>query len=250
MNTGSEERPTNEQADSSAPAHRPARRQGHPMKIWRALHALHAMHENEVGTLARSSRAALGAALRALSATAYGNSEHAWRTRKGPMALYHRAVAIIAKRVARTMTRDERTERTSRRIRRTRRAKQFDRSERTLSVAAPPYGTGVATRSASVELNETWAQIFAGIEAEELRSVCATLRYLHGLEGLLADEAWRRRRQSRALFHRVASVYAGHMRRAATKALGDTARHVEGDRERARANIPETSNEAVLRSHG
>ena len=74
------------------------------MKIWRALHALHAMHENEVGTLARSSRGALGAALRALSATAYANSEHAWRTRKGPMRnLYHRAVAIVAKRVARTL---------------------------------------------------------------------------------------------------------------------------------------------------
>lgn len=94
-------------------------------------------------------------------------------------------------------------------------------------------------------------QIFAGIENEELESVCATLRYVHGLEGLLADEAWRRRRQSRALFHRVASVDAGHMRRAATKVpLGDTKRHVEGERQRGRANIPETSNEAVLRSHG
>ena len=166
------------------------------------------------------------------------------------MALYHRAVAIIAKRVARTLTRAERTGRTSRRTRRERTTKQRERDERRLSVVARPYETGVATRSASVELNETWAQIFAGIEDEKLRSVCATLRYVHGLEGLLADEAWRRRRQSRALFHRVVSVYAGHMRRAATKALGDTERRVEGDRQRARANIPETSNEAVLRSHG
>ena len=220
------------------------------MKIWRVLHALHAMHENEVRTLTRSSRAALGAALRALSATAYANSEHAWRTRKGPMALYHRAVAIIAKRVARTLTRAERTGRTSRRPRRERTGKQLERGERTLSVVARPYETGVARRSASVELNETWAQIFAGIEEEDLRSVCATLRYVHGLEGLLADEAWRRRRQSRALFHRVASVYAGHMRRAATKALGGAKHHVEGERQRGRANIPETSNEAVLRSHG
>ena len=38
------------------------------------------------------------------------------------------------------------------------------------------------------------------------------------------------------------------VRRAAP--LGDTTRHVEGERQRARANIPETSNEAVLRSHG
>ena len=221
------------------------------MKIWRAVHALHAMHENEVGTVSGSSRAALGAALQALSATAYANSEHAWRTRKGPMALYHRSVGIVAKRVARTLTRAERTAgRRTRRWRRARTAKQHERCERTLSVVARPYQTGAATRSTSVELNETWVQIFAGIENEELRSVCATLRHVHGLEGLLADEAWRRRRQSRALFHRVASVYAGHMRRAATKALGDTKRHVEGERQRGRANIPETSNEAVLRSHG
>ena len=79
------------------------------MKIWRALQALHAMHENEVRALSRSSRSALGAALRALSATAYANNEHASRTRKGPMALYHRSVGIVAKRVARTLTRAERT---------------------------------------------------------------------------------------------------------------------------------------------
>ena len=171
--------------------------------------------------------------------------------RKGPMALYHRAVGIVAKRVARTLTRAERTAgRRTRRWRRARTAKQHERCERTLSVVARPYQTGGATRSTSVELNETWVQIFAGIENEDLKSVCATLRYVHGLEGLLADEAWRRRRQSRALFHRVASVYAGHMRRAATKALGGAKRHVEGDSQRARANIPETSNEGVLRSHG
>ena len=222
------------------------------MKIWRALQALHAMHENEVRALSRSSRSALGAALRALSATAYANNEHASRTRKGPMALYHRSVGIVAKRVARTLTRAERTAgRRTRRWRPARTAKQHERCERTLSVVARPYQTGAATRSTSVELNETWVQIFAGIENEELESVCATLRYVHGLEGLLADEAWRRRRQSRALFHRVASVSAGHMRRAATKVpLGDTKRHVEGERQRGRANIPETSNEAVLRSHG
>ncbi len=225
------------------------------MKIWRALHAVHAMHENEVGTLARSSRAALGAALQALSATAYANSEHAWRTRKGPMALYHRAVGIVAKRVARTLTRAERTAgRRTRRWRRARTAKQHERCERTLSVVARPYQTGGATRSTSVELNETWVQIFAGIENEDLKSVCATLRYVHGLEGLLADEAWRRRRQSRALFHRVASVSAGHMRRAATKVpLGDTKRHVEGEQPTSESEYPgniERSGAALARVTG
>ena len=140
--------------------------------------------------------------------------------------------------------------RTSRRSRRERTAKQRERGDGKLSVVARPYETGVARRSASVVLNETWAQIFAGMEDGELRSVCAALRYVHGLEGLLADEAWRRRRRSRALFHRVVSVYAGHMRRAATKALGDSSRHVEGKHQRARANVPETANEEVLRSHG
>ena len=134
-------------------------------------------------------------------------------------------------------------------MRRERTAKQLERSQRTLSVARRPYRTGVARRSASVELNEKWARIFAGIEDGEVRSVCATLRYVHGHEGVLADEAWRRRR-SLALFHRVVSVYAGHMRRAATKALGGAERRVEGDRERTRASVPETSNGAALRSHG
>ena len=193
-----------------------------------------------------------GAALQALSAMAYANSEHAWRTRKGPMALYHRSVGIVAKRVARTLTRAERTAgRRTRRARRERTARQRERSGRTLSVITRPYGTGVARRSTSVELNETWVQIFAGTKDGDLRSVCAALRYIHGLEGMLADEAWqRRRRQSRALFHRVVSVYAGHMRRAATKALGGPEHLVEGDRKRARASVPETANEAVLRSHG
>ena len=135
------------------------------------------------------------------------------------MALYHRSVRIVAKRVARTHTRAGTAQGTSRRSRRERTAKQRERGDSKLSVVARPYETGVARRSASVVLNETWAQIFAGMEDGELRSVCAAPRYVHGLEGLLADEAWRRRRRSRALFHRVVSVYAGHMRRAATKAL-------------------------------
>ena len=37
---------------------------------------------------------------------------------------------------------------------------------------------------------------------------------------------------------------------AATKALGGAERRVEGDRERTRASVPETSNGAALRSHG
>ena len=159
-----------------------------------ALRALHAAHERETRTLRAHGRTALGAALRALSATAYANSDHAWRTRKRPMALYHRSVAIMAKRVARTLTRAERTGRGTRRMRRERAAKQLERRERTLSVARAPHEAGGATRSGSVELNAKWREIFARIKDEELRSVCAALRAVHRDEGGRADDGGDRSR--------------------------------------------------------
>ena len=107
---------------------------------------------------------------------------------QGPMALYHRSVAIVAQRVARTLTRAERTGRSTRRMRRERAAKQLDRRERTLSVARAPHEAGGVTRSGSVELNAKWREIFARIEDEELRSVCAELRAVHRDEGGRADD--------------------------------------------------------------
>ena len=153
------------------------------MKVWRALRALHAAHERETKTLRSSGRAAIGAALQALSTTAYANSEHAWRTRKGPMALYHQSIAIVAKRAARTLTRAERTGRTSRRMLRERAAKRGHDRHCTLSFPGAVHEANAATRSGSVELNEKWRQIFAGIKDEDLSSVCAALRAVHRDEG-------------------------------------------------------------------
>lgn len=43
--------------------------------------------------------------LRDLAAQAESLAEHSWRTRKGPMAAYWRAVAVYARHIARALTR-------------------------------------------------------------------------------------------------------------------------------------------------
>ena len=58
------------------------------------------------------------------------------------------------------------------------------------------------------------------------------------------------RRRALALFHRVPSVYAGHVRRAATTALKAQQRHITKHHGPQRRNESETANEEELRSHG
>ncbi len=59
----------------------------------------------EILALPRETRAPLVALLRELAADADRRAQHAWRTRKAPMAAYWKAVAVYAKHAARVFGR-------------------------------------------------------------------------------------------------------------------------------------------------
>ena len=57
----------------------------------------------EVRKLRREARSGLRLVLLELSASARAKSKHAWRKRKGPMAIYHRVAGVYAALLARTL---------------------------------------------------------------------------------------------------------------------------------------------------